>query len=269
MKFIQSWWDITNKGLSEKDITLIELSRMTLEHNFDTPITFYTNLTATENLGYKNINPLDMSGYPKGLWCLGKLVSMSQQTEPFIHFDTDLFLWKKTPIKKLEQPFIVFHHENWVQQFMNYVKEVPAPRSLGKTYDYFDSNNFAIIGGTQWKDIIECCQEVLEHVKEYQDVIVGTALKHEDSTRRLMWTPVLVEQVWISQLMRKRKILPVTYLEDKWKPFNPFYNSNLTYRAKKRGIAHYWSYTKNRDYIKLMEAYNKWKEFLKLNNRIE
>ena len=262
MKFIQSWWDLQNKGLPEKEIPLMELSRMTLEHNFGNPITFYTNLSSTEGLNYKDVEPLDMTGYPKEIWCLGKLVAMSQQTEPFIHFDTDLFLWKQTPIKELQKPFIVFHHENWIQQFMGYANKIPAPASLGKSYDLFDSNNFAIIGGTHWKDLVECIQEVLEHVKKHQEEITKTALQHEGNGCRLMWTPVLIEQVWIPQLMRKRKTPPVTFLGDKWKPFNPFYDGNIVYRAKKRGIAHYWSDTKHERYDEIVKAYNKWKNYL-------
>jgi hypothetical protein len=269
MKFIQSWWDLQNKGLPEKEIPLMELSRMTLEHNFGNPVTFYTNLSSTEGLNYKEVKPLDMTGYPKEIWCLGKLVVMSQQTEPFIHFDTDLFLWKQTPIKELEKPFIVFHHETWAQKFMSYAQKIPAPPSLGKSYDTFDSNNYAIIGGTHWKDLIECIQEVLEHVKKYQEEIVKVALEHEEGSKRLMWTPVLVEQVWVSQLMRKRKIPPVTFLGDKWRPFNLFYEPNLIYRAKKRGVAHYWADTKDRLYGEIVEAYNKWKNYLEPNETIE
>lgn len=264
MKLIQSWWDITKRGqIPQKELPIMELSRMTLEHNFDSKITFYTDLNSLSGLGYSDIKSFDMSGYPKEIWCLGKLMAMAQQTEPFIHLDTDVFLWRKTPIENLEKPFNVFHHETWVQQFMGYAGKIPAPPSLGKVYDYFDSNNFALVGGTAWKDLVECAQEVLEHVKKHQEEIVKIALDHEnDPNYRMMWTPVLVEQVWISQMMRKRKIKPVSYLGDKWKPFNPFYHSNIIYRAKKKGIAHYWSYTKDRHYDSLVEAYNKWRTYL-------
>jgi hypothetical protein len=92
--------------------------------------------------------------------------------------------------------------------------------------------------------------------------MVKTALEYEGHSKRIMWTPVLIEQVWVSQLMRKRKIPLVTFLGDKWKPFNPIYEPNLTYRAKKRGVAHYWSDTKNRCYDEIKEAYKKWKIYL-------
>lgn len=265
MKFIQSWWDIPANGkLPEKEIPIMELSRMTLEHNFGGEITLYTDLKSTEGLGYKEVKPLDMSGYPKPLWCLGKLVAMSQQTEPFIHFDCDLFLWKQTPISELEKPFIVLHHETWAQEFLMYAKKIPAPPSLKKRYDYFDSQNFAIIGGTAWKDIVECAQEILDHVKKHQEQILEIAYEKEyyESGTRLMWTPVLVEQVWLSQLMRKKNIHPVSFLGDKYKPFNPFYNSKIFDRAKKKGIAHYWSNSKKNNYDELVKAYKKWKTYL-------
>jgi hypothetical protein len=263
MKFIQSWWDIPANGkLPEKEIPIMELSRMTLEHNFGGEITLYTDLKSTEGLGYKEVKSLDMTGYAKPLWCLGKLVAMSQQTEPFIHFDCDLFLWRQTPMNTLEKPFITFHHETWAQQFLGYASKIPAPPSLGKHYDFFDSQNFAIVGGTEWKDFVECAQEILEHVKKYQDEILQIAHEREytEGRPRLMWTPVLVEQVWMSQLMRKRKIKPVSFLGDKYRPFNPFYDPDIFDKAKKKGIAHYWSESKKDNYDELVKAYKKWKE---------
>jgi hypothetical protein len=265
MKLIQSWWDIAGRNkLPEKDIPIIELSRMTLEHNFGQKITFYTSLKNTDGLKYSDVKPLDMSGYRGDLWCSGKLKAIAQQTEPFVHMDLDLFLWKQTPIKTLELPFIVFHHETWAQQFLEYANKIPPPPSLKNGYDYFDSQNFAIVGGTNWKDLVECCQEILEHLKTHQDEIIEIAHDKEikNGTQRLMWTPVVIEQVWISQMMRKRKIPPKSFLGDKWKPFNPFYHSNIHYRANKRGISHFWAYTKDERYDELIEAYKKWKAYL-------
>jgi hypothetical protein len=140
---------------------------------------------------------------------------------------------------------------------------MPAPISLGKNYDYFDSQNFAIVGGTSWKDFVECAQEILDHVKKHQEEILQIAHDREyiEGRPRLMWTPVLIEQVWMSQLMRKRKIPPVSFLGDKWKPFNPLYEPNINYRAKKKNIAHYWSESKKDHYDEIVMAYKKWKAY--------
>jgi hypothetical protein len=264
MKLIQSWWDaVDKKKLSEKDIITTELSRMTLEHNFDQKITFYTNLESTEGLNYSDIKHLDMSGYDGQLWGMGKLKAISQQTEPFAHIDVDVFLWKKTPIKTLQHPFIVFHYETWFQAFEEHAKRLPPPPSLKDGYDVTDSQNFGIVGGTNWKDFVECAQEILEHVKKHQDEIITNAVDREfrENKPRLMWTPVIIEQVWISQMMRKRKILPKSFLGDKWTS-EPFYESNLNYRAKKKGISHFWCGAKGRHYEQLIEAHKKWKTYL-------
>ena len=83
MNIIQSWWDIKgNKEISQEDLPIVELSRLTLQHNLSTNITFYTDLQTTSNLGYSDVRPLNMTDYPKDVWCLGKLVAMSQQKEP-------------------------------------------------------------------------------------------------------------------------------------------------------------------------------------------
>lgn len=262
MKFIQSWWDIDNKkALSDTETKLTELSRMTLEHNLNAKITFYTDLKNTNGLNYSNILPLNVAGLPKELWCLGKLAAIALQNEPFAHIDTDVFLWSKTEHDKFKKPFIVLHHENWVQQFMNFARQVPAPGRLGKDYELFNSNNFGIVGGTEWRLIKESAQEILEHIKKYGEEIVNIAKQHETGDR-LMWTPVLVEQVWLSEILRTRDIHPSSYLGDENRRFNAFYEPKLSERAEKLGIAHFWSNTKKEHEKELLHAHSVWSNYL-------
>lgn len=258
MRIIQSWWDIQNKGIvPHKDIPLVELSRLTLEHNLGTKITFYTDLLSLSGLGYSDIKPLNMTGYPKEIWCLGKLVAMSQQTEPFIHVDNDIFLWKPIPINEFKAPFIVFHHENWGRKCMDVAKHLPPPPSLKKGYDSFNTNNFGIIGGENWQEIVECINEILDHVKKNSKKIAEVANKFGEG-----WVPVVVEQVWVSELLRKKKkIKPKSFLGDKDGKFNPLYNPNLPKLAETRGISHYWGWSKKERYNDLIYAYDKWKDY--------
>jgi len=257
VKIIQSWWDIQGKGvLASKDIPLVELSRLTLEHNLGTRVIFYTDLLSLSGLSYSNIKPLNMSEYPKEIWCLGKLVAMAQQKEPFIHIDNDIFLWNSTSIDVFNAPFIVFHHEPWGEKCMDVARLIPPPPSLKKGYDTFNTNNFGMIGGTKWKEIVECIQEILDHVKNNKELIVNVANKVGEG-----WVPVLVEQVWLSELLRKRKIKPKSFLGDKDGKFNPFYNPNLCKLAEDRGVSHYWGWSKKERYNDIVKAYKKWKDY--------
>ncbi|MBK5124371.1 hypothetical protein IQ288_31540 [Burkholderia sp. R-69980] len=46
-------------------------------------------------------------------WTMGKLVAYSLQTEPFVHVDADVFLWKRLPLWLEETPVIVQHPEHF------------------------------------------------------------------------------------------------------------------------------------------------------------
>jgi len=45
-----------------------------------------------------------LTSYDTSLWSLGKIKACAMQQEPFIHFDTDLFIWEKIPVP---------HQANW------------------------------------------------------------------------------------------------------------------------------------------------------------
>jgi hypothetical protein len=48
-----------------------------------------------------------------GWWMLGKLVAYRQQTRPFVHIDTDAFLWKALPARLEAAPVLVQHPERY------------------------------------------------------------------------------------------------------------------------------------------------------------
>lgn len=259
MKVIQSWYDYRgNKKLSDYQAKVAELSRMTLEHHLDTEITLYTNLEDTSNLNYKHIKPLNAKESSSYItWVLGKLEAMAQQTEPFIHIDMDVFLFKKTSLAHFYRPFLVFHHEYWAQQFSKYAHLVPAPKSL-KKYNWNHSNNFGIVGGTSWKDLTECMQEILEHVYTKKDELHEVYSKYHDEDNA--YPAVLTEQVWVSEMMLKRGITPTPFL--RYRAWNPIHNE-LQLSAKLRGVAHFWCNTKEERRSDLEYAYERWNNYLK------
>ena len=50
-------------------------------------------------LGFQSVSTqLDgMQGYDPSWWALGKLFAYASEEEPFIHFDSDVFLWRALP----------------------------------------------------------------------------------------------------------------------------------------------------------------------------
>lgn len=261
MKVIQSWLDCRgNKKLTDYQAKVAELSRMTLEHHLDTEITLYTNLEDTSNLKYKHIKPLTIGNSTSYItWVLGKLEAMAQQTEPFIHIDMDLFLFKKTNMAHFQRPFLVLHHEYWTQLFSNYAHLVPAPKSLSKGYNCNHSNNFGIVGGMEWQHLTETIKEILEHVYTHKEELDNVYSKNHDPGNA--YPAVLTEQVWVSEIMLKKGILPTPYLRYRPKLFTSDHRE-LKQSAKLRGIAHFWCNTKDKCREDIEHTYEKWKSYL-------
>ena len=261
MKVIQSWLDCKgNKKLTDYQAKVAELSRMTLEHHLDTEITLYTNLKDTSNIKYKHIKLLKIGNSSSYItWVLGKLETIAQQTEPFIHVDMDVFLFRKTPLAHFARPFIVLHHEYWTQLFSSYAHLVPAPKSLGTNYNCNHSNNFGIVGGTEWKHITECAKEILDHVYSHKKELDEVYSKHHDPGNA--YPAVLTEQVWLSELMLKRGITPTAFLRYRPRLFTPSHD-DLKQSAKLRGLAHFWCNTKDTCKEDIEFTYEKWKAYL-------
>lgn len=54
-----------------------------------------------------------LAGVDPSLWALGKLLAYSVQEEPFIHLDTDVFLWQALPLRLLEAPVLAQNPERF------------------------------------------------------------------------------------------------------------------------------------------------------------
>ena len=68
------------------------------------------------------------SEYP-GLWALGKLVTYSLQDKPFVHLDTDVFLWRPLPGRITSAPVLAQHPENY-----HLADEGCGPRIIEKAF---------------------------------------------------------------------------------------------------------------------------------------
>jgi hypothetical protein len=95
-------------------------------------------------------------------WSLGKLVAYSLQDRPFVHLDSDVFLWKRLPSHLLDAPVLTQHPEGFgsddhsiyrprdiewafAQQSLRLPLEWEWTRSNRR---YFPADNCGIVGGT-------------------------------------------------------------------------------------------------------------------------
>jgi len=104
---------------------------------------FYNNIElVTDKTGYELlINKLELpyssviveldslNHYPKDLFVLGKVYSYSLQNEPFIHVDSDIFIWKEFESKLVNSPLLCqnpedgnFYNEHYFTIFYSMIK---------------------------------------------------------------------------------------------------------------------------------------------------
>jgi hypothetical protein len=53
-----------------------------------------------------------LAGHDPTWWVIGKLVAYSMQTEPFVHVDSDAFLWQRLPARLEAAPVLAQHPEH-------------------------------------------------------------------------------------------------------------------------------------------------------------
>jgi len=97
-----------------------------------------------------------------GWWALGKLVAYSLQTEPFVHVDTDVFLWKPLPKTVSEAPVFTQCPESYANEakpslgeiecvFHKTGQELPPEWKWvrSRATGWFGEENCGILGGCQ------------------------------------------------------------------------------------------------------------------------
>lgn len=126
-------------------------------------VTLYTDSSGYEwlienlNLPYDNVDiSLDQLSIPNNLWSLAKMWVYSEQKEPFIHFDGDVYIWNDDFIKELNQNDIICQHiERDFPYYKDYFEILIKERYtlneniFPRTIDSFDNIalNCGVIGG--------------------------------------------------------------------------------------------------------------------------
>ena len=108
---------------------------------------------STELDRLKNVDP--------GWWALGKLVAYSLQDEPFVHLDSDVFLWKPLPRYLVESPVFAQYPEGFDENGPYYrpqdiewafseekLKLPPEWVWVRKNRNHFPAANCGILGGS-------------------------------------------------------------------------------------------------------------------------
>jgi hypothetical protein len=180
-------------------------------------------------------------------------------SEPFLHFDNDLFLWEPLPETAHKAEVLAFYGESTLWPlYETMLDKLKAIQGLPKLQDTYFHNrtpiNMAVFGGTNTKVINEYANEVMTVVKSlnnFNDLDKASLQAVRESN------PVL-EQLWASYLIQSKRNCRVEYLV----PESDIYYSRTTPGIK---ITHLQDAKKNLEKTpeKLMEVFLKIEKHLK------
>jgi hypothetical protein len=151
---------------------------------------------------------------PTQIWSIGKLFSMLKIEEPFIHMDYDIFLFKKFDDNFFKNEIIYYHNEFYIDK---YVDEYQSYFNLNpiKNNNFINrSYNCALFGGQNFKLIHNICNQIIDFIMNHKEEINKVLKSDRSSSFESFWPAVLVEQVWIFQLLKHYKQKFVPYLHE-------------------------------------------------------
>lgn len=120
-----------------------------------------------------------LNNYNHQLWALGKLYAYSIQDEPFLHVDSDVYIWKKLPEELIDGELIGQNNETNFEHNIQYVQSLkgkldyfpPAMQEeMQRTTDVIEVNA-GILGGKNIPFFKEYTREAFEFVDKNHAIL--------------------------------------------------------------------------------------------------
>jgi hypothetical protein len=97
----------------------------------------------------------ELNDYHPDLWALGKLYAYKIQEEPFIHVDSDIFIWKPFSDQLANAPLVAQNRESYTSHYTfqygevyQYFNTIPSyMRGLTSRFEFIPAINAGILGG--------------------------------------------------------------------------------------------------------------------------
>jgi hypothetical protein len=147
------------------------------------------------------------------LWALGKIYSYQMQDEPFLHIDSDIFIWNSFSTSLTDASLITQNIEtksrdyattfNNLYEILHYIPEYLKEL---KSREFIHCSNTGIIGGTNIDFFQVYTKEVFEFINKNFDILQSNVSNYSTA-----FINVIFEQIIFNQLSLS-KDLPVTYL---------------------------------------------------------
>jgi hypothetical protein len=172
-----------------------------------------------------------LDGRDAGFWMMGKLVAYSLQTQPFVHIDSDAFLWRRLPESLERAPVLAQHPERYETDHDIYRSE-ELERAFGDTGGILPdewkwarsrgpvvrAENCGILGGYRVDFLRYYAQSALDLIERKENVIGWS--KVADKWRHNF----LIEQFLLSAMLDFHRFHPESpfrgvrarYLFDSW-----------------------------------------------------
>jgi len=151
---------------------------------------------------------------PGDFWIESKIHAYSTLQEPFVHFDTDLFLWKPLPEDFLAADVFAFHSETYAwaayQRYLsNWARIIPNfPKLHEQHYTNRMPINMAIFGGNNW-------QAINQYAKFIQDFAASNNWFHDIDAadrKKINGSIAAIEQLWGSYLLQDQQGIRIKFL---------------------------------------------------------
>ena len=131
-----------------------------------------------------------LEGVDPGWWALGKLVAYSLQDRPFVHLDSDVFLWKRLPRYLLDSPVFTQYPEGFYDDDPHYrpqdIEWAFAQQSaklplewewVRSNRSHYPAENCGILGGSHVDFLRYYAQTALDLVLRPQNAAAWSRLR--------------------------------------------------------------------------------------------
>jgi hypothetical protein len=150
-----------------------------------------------------------------GWWALGKLVAYGMQDRPFVHIDSDVFLWKPLPGPIAAAPVFAQFPEYWPDANSNGLGDVERAfaqdgvalpiewewvRSRGEPA--FREENCGILGGSDLEFLRYYSRTAIDLVQDPKNAPPWSRLPDKSGTM------ILIEQFWLSACLEFHRFHP-------------------------------------------------------------
>ena len=147
----------------------------------------------------------DLTEQQSDWWAMGKLCAYAQQTTPFVHIDSDVYLWKPLP-ERLEQAALFAQNPEWHTSGRSFYRPEWFEHWVGSRGGWLPeelthyvhpqgvlrAENCGILGGTRVDFITHYARQALDIIRHPSNRPLWPALEHKDAHF------VLIEQYFMA-----------------------------------------------------------------------